>query len=652
MEEPEAGEAVDAAAISAAAALAVGAKRSRSRASAGRDAQLDAFLEKQSRLTDLQTEHLHEQRELQLEHLKVRRWKDRLSLMIQGLAFAAGAAIVVAIALMAWTAHQDHSLVIESFATPPDLAQRGLSGEALAGDMMDKVGAIKAEIDRNSISRSSTVKAEHDNDIKVEIPETGLSITGAWRLLRDGMGGERKIAGDLREAPDGRLVLTARVEGEPAIVATGPPADLDKLEQQVAEKIYAASDHTGGGYVIYLGSTGRELEALAEAESLARRDPTKLALLATVEQAIDPEQAWLHAGMAERADPNSPYPYFERLRAALNRGDPEAALAAAAKLRARMIHTRSSGLSGSGGAHLRALAESTLDLLHGDYAHDPWRLAPTNGASTSMQPATDPAALHDVDRARDALTDLTALRTADSPPQARGRWAVDAAAGDWPAALRDATALMALDDQAQARDPVAAGKAGLAYMAGANDAPLLAEAEAMTGDLAGARATIGGTPLAYDAVRARGRIATIGRDGAGADRWFALAVRLAPSPPFAELDWARSLLARGDADAAIARLAVAHAKGPNFADPEELWGEALMAKHDFAGAAGWFEAADRIAPRWGRNHLCWGEALMLSGRYREARAQFEAADGTYLGRPERAALKILLDRTARGPLHG
>jgi hypothetical protein len=43
---------------------------------------------------------------------------------------------------------------------------------------------------------------------------------------------------------------------------------------------------------------------------------------------------------------------------------------------------------------------------------------------------------------------------------------------------------------------------------------------------------------------------------------------------------------------------------------------------------------------------------MLAGRYREARAQFETANGMDLSAPDRAALKVLLARTASGPLHG
>jgi tetratricopeptide (TPR) repeat protein len=141
-------------------------------------------------------------------------------------------------------------------------------------------------------------------------------------------------------------------------------------------------------------------------------------------------------------------------------------------------------------------------------------------------------------------------------------------------------------------------------------------------------------------------------DHAAADRWFAELERAEPDMPRVDAQWGAALLRRGDADGAIAKLKRAHRLGPHFADPLELWGEALMTRRDYAGAIAKFAEADPYAPRWGRNHMLWGEALMLSGRYREARAQFGAAKGMDLSRPDRAALDVLLARTAAGPLHG
>jgi tetratricopeptide (TPR) repeat protein len=153
-------------------------------------------------------------------------------------------------------------------------------------------------------------------------------------------------------------------------------------------------------------------------------------------------------------------------------------------------------------------------------------------------------------------------------------------------------------------------------------------------------------------VDVRAVIAARDGDWPGAMRWMDLLERRTPHTPFAAAEHGRLLLDHGQTDAAISELEKAHRLGPHFAEPLEFWGEALMRKSDYTGAIPKFAEADRYAPRWGRNHLRWGEALMLSGRYREAREQYEAASGLDLSKPDRAALNVLLARSASGPLHG
>ncbi|MGH7057923.1 MAG: hypothetical protein ACREFZ_08575, partial [Acetobacteraceae bacterium] len=183
--------------------------------------------------------------------------------------------------------------------------------------------------------------------------------------------------------------------------------------------------------------------------------------------------------------------------------------------------------------------------------------------------------------------------------------------------------------------------------------PVLAIAYARLGRLEEARAVAATLPVDCEPrLDARGWVAALSGDPAGADRWFALLDRMAPDLPFYDRDWGEVLLARGEVDHAIAKLSQAHVKGPRFADPMELWGEALMAKRNYPGAVAKFADADKDAPRWGRNHLVWGEALMLLGRYAKSRAQYLAANDMDLSGPDRAALKVLLARTSSGPLHG
>jgi len=99
------------------------------------------------------------------------------------------------------------------------------------------------------------------------------------------------------------------------------------------------------------------------------------------------------------------------------------------------------------------------------------------------------------------------------------------------------------------------------------------------------------------------------------------------------------LLAKGDADGAIAKFEEAHKRGPHFADALEGSGEALMAKNEPGRALEKFAAANTYTPNWGRLHLEWGEALLATGRTDDAKMQFDAASGLELSAADRAALK-------------
>ncbi len=98
------------------------------------------------------------------------------------------------------------------------------------------------------------------------------------------------------------------------------------------------------------------------------------------------------------------------------------------------------------------------------------------------------------------------------------------------------------------------------------------------------------------------------------------------------------LMAKGDLDGAIAKLEIAHEKGPHFADPLEFWGEVLIAKNRSDVALAKFEEAAKYAPAWGRLHLKWGEAFTWSGEKGEADAQFATAAGLSLSAADKSEL--------------
>ncbi len=64
---------------------------------------------------------------------------------IQVLTVLVGLAIATAVGAMAWRAHEDHGLRIEAFSVSPDLAQKGLTGQVVAGQLLDKLAALQAK---------------------------------------------------------------------------------------------------------------------------------------------------------------------------------------------------------------------------------------------------------------------------------------------------------------------------------------------------------------------------------------------------------------------------------------------------------------------------------------------------------------------------
>ena len=110
-----------------------------------------------------------------------------------------------------------------------------------------------------------------------------------------------------------------------------------------------------------------------------------------------------------------------------------------------------------------------------------------------------------------------------------------------------------------------------------------------------------------------------------ADRQYGVAIRMAPSLPFAYQRRALALLARGDTARALTRFRDASLRGPRWADPLKGWGDALAAQGRWAEAAAKYAEAEPYAPRWAELLLSHATALERLGRHREAEAMIEKA---------------------------
>jgi hypothetical protein len=416
---------------------------------------------------------------------------------------------------------------------------------------------------------------------------------------------------------------------------------MDGLIQQAAEKAFASFDPAN--YVIYLAAKGRDDDALAAAEVAVRRH-AEAAGIYTIWAGFDGNRrrALQRATLSIDLAPKFMVSWMEASSASQDLGHDEAMLAFARRLLTSRIEDQIPEQR-SGFGLVMSEGRIRVDAAAGDYSH-------LKGDSLGSDPsvpgqlrvgASAAAGLHDTQGAERNLS-LAALTIA--PPSrdvvlvVRSREAEGNE--DWPAALTSAQALVRLQEQARAEAPSAGVVANrLGFELDTRDRPWLAYALAMNGRAAEARALIAGAPLdCYLCVRVRGLVAAAAGDAAGADRWFAEAIRQGPSLPRAHLEWGRVRLARGDTAGAAAEFQQAQSLGPNFADPLEAFGEALAAREDLAGAVAKYALAARIAPRWGRLHLKWAESLARQGKTDEARRHLGLARSLYLSAPDRAEL--------------
>ena len=627
----------------AAVALALGRT---SKAGKALDEEARIFLSKQSRLIDLQTEHLHEQRELQTSRLRWGRFSDRMRALLQVLTAAIGLAVVAAIAVMAWQAHEDKSLVVQGFSAPPSFVARGYTGQVLAEDLMGRVSAIRAKAIGGSISDVAQVRADQADALKVDIPGTGVSIDDAERFLHRWLGRQVPVTGDLRDEGGGQVSISLHVAGADPITVKGPAADLDALMQTAAEQAFASFDPEND--VIYLYGMNRQADAMAAAAHNVLVAPTPLdranaySLWGYIDG--DKRRSLARALVSIRIDPKNANGWREAGDASLLLGHEQAAV----DFYRRELQVRIDDQlprQRSQFAWLMGHARSGINLATGDFGELHGALTidrnstPADGYALS---ALEAAALHDVDGFRRNLAAASAAAPGDDLSEgwaSEARWFASSGAEDWPRAVVDAQALVARQEgiKAAATSPDWAGAEELQLATVYR--PWLAYAQARTGDLAGAQALIAATPLdCYLCIRMRGRIAAAAGDWPTAERWFAEAARQAPGLPSAYGEWGEMRLAKGDVAGAIANFDLAHKMGPHWADPLQLWGETLMKTGDYAGAVAKFAEASRDAPHWGRNRLRWGQALARLGKADEARAQRRAAAGMDLSASERAEL--------------
>jgi tetratricopeptide (TPR) repeat protein len=248
----------------------------------------DAFLEEQmkvaraqERVLMLQAEDLKREDRLRHWSLRVRHISDMMKLTFELALALIFASVVIVIGVAVVEASRDSSLVIQAFSVPPDLAAKGITGQAVAAQLQDKLAALQDATD--TARPASSFANSWGDDIKVQIPETGVSVTDFYRLLVAWLGHQTRITGEVYRSNKG-LGITARVSGAGGNTAMNEKDDLDALIQKAAEAIYARTQPYR--YAVYLQERNNSAGAAAIYNRL------------TVEGDTPRERAWAYVGLS------------------------------------------------------------------------------------------------------------------------------------------------------------------------------------------------------------------------------------------------------------------------------------------------------------------------------------------------------------------
>ncbi|MBU1375562.1 MAG: hypothetical protein KKE02_00935 [Alphaproteobacteria bacterium] len=568
-----------------------------------------------------------------------------LAVILKILASLAGILIAFVLGWLTIDMFTYRGLVVEPFSVPEDFAKKGLNGEAVASEVLDRLAVMQAKSD--SLRAASSYTNDWGDRIKVEIPQTGVSIGELQRFLRQLSGNGTRISGIVYLDGD-KIHVTARAGSAPSRpVEVRTFSEWPQLMQAAAEGVY--NDTQPYRYGVYLRREERREEAKKVFRDLSR--------------ALDGrEAAWGFRGLGLIAeDENEPELARSYYSEALPLTDNKAALHYSIALLdeyvghsadsltyyenvfkltkskpadvAKSAHARMRLRSQMGIAQFKANFRETVRIASEDAKLRGYGQLKVSG----WRQAGNAALGHDISESNRLLAGTDGRRLGETYLRNTYVGLSAELSGEYPKAVAGYESAMREADLLPWSKTRAAVQTSPGY----------ARALALSGRFAEANILAGGMPTdCYPCNVARADVYALQKDWKSADSRYQLAIKQAPGLPLAYMGLARSYLARGREQAALGELKRARRAGPNWADPLELEGEILLRRGDAHGALTKFRAADTLAPKWARNRMMTGIALARLGEGVAARAMWSSALDVTPTPSERAWLEGALKANA------
>ncbi len=548
---------------------------------------------------------LEEQAELlhaQTAELKLRHVGNSVRAVLWGILAVLALGLLVLIGAIVVRASRTDALIVQSFRVPPTMQAKGLTGEVVATQLLDRLAEMQEQSE--STRAASSYANNWENDLKIDIPNTGATAEQVWKLLRGWLGKETRISGEVIETPGG-LALTARVGSQPGRRFVNKEGDLDALVTQGAELIYARTQPYR--HAISLDAPERRAERLAALTQLTRHESAMerkwaySGLSVTLRSEGDFRGAVAMAQKALAIDPDM-YPAIGNLGAAHRLLGHEkqmvdlyrhwSTLKVGKEYDARIVAANGCNQQTDLGQTLRnpVMLDNAADC-HETTASSMSTRAPSTRVDAALMRNDPRMALAFSQKAEGGLTPVEAAFAT-----AATRLDGEMVRGPSPALAK------ALADYRAARDKRNAEAAGRNYYVATRPTlgwPREARAVAMLGRTDEAAALIARTPLdCYECVRVRGVVAEARGDRRVAQLHYLAAAKLGPRLPAVFADWGRLLAKAGRHASAEVKLREAVRLAPNWPDPLKTWGDMLAAQGKRTDALAKYDAALKLAPNW------------------------------------------------------
>ena len=505
-------------------------------------------------------------------------------------------ALVISVAVKA--ARSD-ALIVQGFRVPQSLAASGLTGEVVATQVLDKLAELQERSE--STRAASTYASNWEDELKIDIPNTGATTDQIWKLLRGWLGKETRISGEVIDTGGG-LALTTRVGAMPGKRFVSETRNLDDLITKGAELIYKHTQPYRYAITLPINDPVKREErrqvlmglttnpsaferkwAYNGLSVVLREDGNFTGSLAMARKAlaIDPDMI---PAMGNQASAHRLLGHHQRYLDILQR---QYELPISDEYDARIVEANKCLTSGSNGAVKRSLADLQWSAQCFERVGAYSELAVYSKASIAL--------LRHDSRA------LAAIKVKSEDPLgdelSNAGFNISRAILD-----KDPADLAASLQRHRAAQTAFLSKAPTPYYRATlptSDWPFEAEVLSTLGRHAEAAALIAKTPLdCYDCLRVRGVIAKNVGNRAAAQRWYLAAAQQGPRLAPAFLDWGRLLLDNRRLGSAQVKLREANRLAPTWADPLKYWGDLLAAQGKRNEAMAKYDAAARLAPKW------------------------------------------------------